>query len=63
MRFGEYLYAKAVTLCFLGIGTLFLDIFLAFAEVPFAFLFVLNAAVSPGGGNSKAGAAGRISVL
>ena len=30
MRFGEYLYAKAVTLCFLGIGTLFLDIFLAF---------------------------------
>lgn len=44
MRFGEYLYAKAVTLCFLGIGTLFLDIFLAFAEVPFAFLFVLNAA-------------------
>ncbi len=45
MKFGEYVYSKAVTLCFLGIGTLLLDIFLAVTEVALAFIFALTVAI------------------
>lgn len=45
MKFGEYVCSKAVTLCFLGIGTLLLDIFLAVTEVALAFIFALTVAI------------------
>lgn len=39
MTFGEYLYSKIVTICFLGIGALFAGVFLAAAKIGAPLIF------------------------